>query len=314
LVMAVCALAATWSGALVLPSQTALAGESIQLTRFSEENLPAEDMPSIVATPAASPGDWVVVPESGATPVAPAAESAPAEPGAPEGSASPADTNLAQEPTPVPTPSDVAPLEVGSIAPQAQISDSSLDHLIESTSGRDPALAASLRVTDQARDEILKGRPDDAIETLTRAISIDASNPYAYFYLGRAYLGKKNYQQALTFLTRAETQFGANSQWLGETLAFEGLVNEQSDQTAPAIACYQKALVAVPGNLMARVGLTRLTGEQAVPAIQPASVPAGTADTTSGAAIPPPPDSAPPPPAESAPTPSTSSEVPPDDL
>ena len=89
-----------------------------------------------------------------------------------------------------------------------------------------------------------------------------ASNPYAYFYLGRAYLGKKNYDQAITFLNRAETRLGANPQWLGETLAFEGLVNEQSGQTAPAIACYQKALVAVPGNLMARVGLTRLGGEQ----------------------------------------------------
>jgi tetratricopeptide (TPR) repeat protein len=313
--MAVCALAATWSGALLLYPRTAFAGEAIELAHFSEENLPAEDMPSVVATPAASPaGDWVPVPESGSTPVAPAAESAPPEPGAPEGSASPADTNLAQEPTPIATPTDVAPLEVGWIAPQAQISDSSLDHLIQSLSGTDPALAASLRVTDQARDEILKGRPDDALETLTRAISIDASNPYAYFYLGRAYLGKKNYQQALTFFTRAETQFGANAQWRGETLAFEGLVNEQSDQTAPAIACYQRALVAVPGNLMARVGLTRLTGEQAVPAIQPASAPVGTTDTTSGAAIPPPPDVAPPQPAESAPKPSNSSEVPSDDL
>ena len=63
-------------------------------------------------------------------------------------------------------------------------------------------------------------------------------------------------------MTRAQTHFGANPQWLGETLAFEGLTNEQSGQTSTAIAYYQKALVAVPGNLMARVGLTRLSGEQ----------------------------------------------------
>ena len=189
---------------------------------------------------------------------------------------------------------------MGSIAPQGQISDASLDSLVQHLSGSNPALAASLRITNQARDQILKNRDGDAIQTLTRAISIDGSNPYAYFYLGRAYLGKKNYDQALTFLTRAEKHFGGNPQWLGETLAFEGLVNEQSGQTAPAIACYQKALVAVPGNLMARVGLTRLNGGETAPEIQPASAPAEPGATSSeGDAIPPPPDSAPPQPADS---------------
>ena len=131
------------------------------------------------------------------------------------------------------------------------------------------------------------------------AISIDASNPYAYFYLGRAYMLKKNYDQAITFLKRAENRFGTNPQWLGETLAFEGMSNEQSGQSAPAIACYQKALVAVPGNLMARVGLSRLGGDLSAPAVQSASVPGatgGSADTSSGGgAIAPPPASQPPP-------------------
>jgi hypothetical protein len=193
----------------------------------------------------------------------------------------PAETNAAQlEPTPIPSPADVAPLEVGSVAPQTQISDSSLRGLIQSVRGTQPALAASLRVTDQARDEILSHHEGDAIQTLARAISIDGSNPYAYFYLGRAYLGKKNYDQAITFLNRAELRFGANPEWLGETLAFEGLVNEQSGQSAPAIACYQKALVAVPGNLMARVGLTRLSGEQTAPPVQPVSPPTSSGATT----------------------------------
>jgi len=311
LVVAVCAVA-------TMVSAAAFAGNPIQVARFSEETLPAQDMPSIVPTPATSPaGDWVVVPASSSIGSAPTPSAASVLPAPAESSPSPAETNAAQiEPTPFPTPTDVAPLEVGSIAPQAQISDSSLDGLIQSVGGTQPALAASLRVTDQARDEILRHHEGDAIQTLTRAISIDGSNPYAYFYLGRAYLGKKDYDQALTFLTRAETHFGANPQWLGETLAFEGLVNEQSGQAAAAIACYQKALVAVPGNLMARVGLTRLSGEQAAPAIQPASAPAGPPDTSSeGSAIQPPPDEPPPAPAESpAPTPSNSSTRPVDDL
>jgi len=160
--------------------------------------------------------------------------------------------------------------------------------LIQGVSATQPALAASLRVTDQAREEIVSHREGDAIQTLGRAISIDGSNPYAYFYLGRAYLERKNYPQAITFLNRAEARLGANPQWLGEALAFEGLANEQAGQNATAIACYQKALVAVPGSLMARVGLTRLSAEQGGP-------PAGPTDASSeGGAIPGPPASQPP--------------------
>lgn len=287
----------------IFESHTASAGETIQLARFSEETLPAEDMPSVVATPMATPGgDWEEVPASapsGAAPLAPPANAAGAPPTV-ESSPLPAQTSAAQiEPTPVATPTDVAPLEVGSIAPQGQISDASLDSLIQSVGATQPALAASLRMADQAREQILKHQDDDAIQNLTRAISIEATNPYAYFYLGRAYLGKKNYAQAITFFDRAQTHFGTNPQWLGETLAFEGLTNEQSGQTSTAIAYYQKALVAVPGNLMARVGLTRLSGEQAAPAIEPASAPAGPPEAPSeGGAIPPPPNEPPPAPAD----------------
>ncbi len=192
---------------------------------------------------------------------------------------------------------------MGSVAPQIQISDASLEPLIQSIRTSQPALAASLRVTDQGRDEILRGREGDAIQTIGRAISIDGSNPYAYFYLGRAYLAKKNYPQAITFLTRAEARFGTNPAWLGETFAFEGLANEQAGQNEAAIASYQKALVAVPGNLMARVGLTRLGSDMAGPTAEPAPAPSPSDEVTDDSApdeddSAPPPDSAPAPPAK----------------
>jgi len=293
LIAASCALATVGIAGLMFESRAA-AGEPIQLAAFTEENLPAQDMPSGVASPDAGPGaEWEVVPASSASASAPAAPGAAAPA---ENSPLPGATDAAQlAPTPNPTPTDIAPLEVGSVMPQMQISDSSLQNLIQSVRGTQPALAASLRVTDQARDQILNHREGDAIQTLMRAMSIDGSNPYAYFYLGRAYLEKKNYGQAITFLKRSENSLGANPQWLGEALAFEGLANEQAGQAAPAIACYQKALVAVPGNLMARVGLTRLGGDVTAPAVQPVSVPVGT--SPEGGAIPPPPNSPPPLPA-----------------
>lgn len=277
----------------LLASRAIAADDSIRLAHLSEENLPAQEMPSVVATPGAGPAsDWVQVPNSSSITSAPAAPAA-----APAGSpAPPAEAQL--EPTPMPTPTEIAPLEVGSVAPQMQISDSSLQGVIESVRATNPALAAALRITDQAREQILNHHEDDAIETLGRAISIDGSNAYAYFYFGRAYLAKKNYEQAITFFKRAEIRFGANPEWLGETLAFEGLANEQAGQAAGAIACYQKALVAVPGNLMARVGLTRLAGDLSAPAVQPVSAPeAGAPPAPEGGAIAPPPNSPPPPPA-----------------
>ena len=283
------ALAATSSAALTFELRVAMAGEHIQIARFSEENIPAEDLPS-AATPEAGPAaDWIVVPASSAT-VSAHAAAAPAATASSASSPLPGETGAAQvEPSPSPSPTDISPLEVGSVAPQSPISDSSLDGLIQSYRGTQPALAASLRVTDQARDEILHHREGDAIQTLGRAISIDGSSPYAYFYLGRAYLAKKNYPQAITFLNRAEARFRANPQWLGETLAFEGMANEQSGQNALALTCYQKALVAVPGNLMARVGLTRLNADHA-------GQPTGATDASSeGGAIAGPPPSQPPP-------------------
>jgi TolA-binding protein len=268
---------------------------------MSEENLPAQDMPSAAATPDNGPAaDWVQVPPgspANAAPAAPVGGASPAE-NPPASSPLPGDTNAAQvQPTPMAAPTDIAPLEVGSIAPQMQISDTPIDDLVRKVSATQPALAASLRITDQARDQILNHQEDDAIQTLQRAISIDGSNPYAYFYVGRAFLAKKNYDQSITFFKRAESRFATNPAWLGETLAFEGLANEQSGQTATAIACYQKTLVAVPGNLMARVGLTRLGGDQTAPAVQPVSTDnagSGAPPPPDGSTIAPPPNSPPP--------------------
>ena len=261
------------SCAIALASSiAAIAGEPIQHARFTEENLPEQDMPTVVATPqAGASADWIAVPASAATKSAPPAPGAASPSTATPGINTPLPAEATPEPTPIPTPTDIPPLEVGSVAPQIQISDASLDPLIQSVRTSQPALAASLRVTDQAREELLAHREADAIQTLGRAISIDGSNPYAYFYLGRAYLAKKNYTQAITFLTRAESRLGANSAWLGETFAFEGLANERAGQNEAAIAAYQKALVAVPGNLMARVGLTRLGSDMAGPTAEPAS-------------------------------------------
>ena len=123
--------------------------------------------------------------------------------------------------------------------------------------------------------------------------------------MGSAYVARKDYGQAETFFKRAEIGVAANSAWLGETYAFEGVCLEQAGKTAEAAAAYQKALAASPGNLTARVGATRLSAFMPVSAT--ASAPAADVDQPAPAEpdAPPPPDEAPaPPPPASAPPPS----------
>jgi tetratricopeptide repeat protein len=292
------------------------AGRPIVLAELHEESFPAQDLaapspaagtsPAAVTSPAAASsrdadtnpdtnsdsGEWVSVPPG---------KAAHDEPQSPvSNSMQPA----AQ--TPPVNPADVAPaIDVGSIATTPQISDSSLAPLIDTAPN--PARATSLRITERQRIELDRGHVDDAIRELAHAISIDPSNSYAYFYLGRAYIARKDYGQAITFFKRAEIGVASNSAWLGETYAFEGVCLEQAGKSADAVAAYEKALGASPGNLTARVGVTRLSAFLPASTTAPAPPgPVGDLDQPAPAepAIPPAPDEPPvPPPPPSAPPP-----------
>ena len=251
----------------------------IVLAELQEESIPAQDLaapspdaatsPNAAASPAADTSsdtnsdssEWTAVP-AGKAPAA--------------GQTIPVSNPIpppAQQP-PV-TPAEIAPaIDVGSIATTPEISDASLAPLI--ASAPTPARAASLRITEQQRVELERGHTDDAIRELAHAISIDPSNSYAYFYLGRAYIARRDYGQAQTFFRRAEIGVASNSAWLGETYAFEGVCLEQAGKSADAAAAYQKALAASPGNLTARVGVTRLSAF--MPASASASAPAADSD------------------------------------
>ena len=300
---------AIFLSALPIGATAALAeSRPIVLAELQEESIPAQDLaspspaaatsPGAAASPAAETnpdtnsdsGEWVTLP---------AGKAAPAENTLPVSNPMPPAVQAPPE-----APAEIAPaIDVGSIATTPEVSDSSLAPLI--ASAPTPARAASLRITEQERVELERGHTDDAIRELAHAISIDPSNSYAYFYLGRAYIARKDYGQALTFFKRAEIGVASNSAWLGETYAFEGVCLEQASKSADAVAAYQKALAASPGNLTARVGVTRLS------AFMPASATASAPATNADQAAPnenepeaaPPPDEAPAPPPASAPSP-----------
>jgi tetratricopeptide (TPR) repeat protein len=256
-----------------------LAGRRLAL--LQEQSIGAAEL---TATPTPSP-------EPGAEPSA-ATSVTPSATESPQASPLPSEGEIFPAPTPIPTPTgESEPLGIGSLTPSPQVSDLSLDPIIAATS--DPARAASLRITEQGRIALIAGRASDAIRELSRAVSVDSNDPYAYFYLGRAYIAKNNLVQAITFLKRAEIGFGQNPQWLGETLAFEGLAYEQGGHPNAAAGSYQQALQIEPGNLMARVGYTRVAPDITQPSPTPAEG-APEADQAQPAPEEPPAPSAPP--------------------
>jgi tetratricopeptide (TPR) repeat protein len=121
-----------------------------------------------------------------------------------------------------------------------------------------PAMAASLRLTESARKGLVDGQIDDAMRDLTRAVSLDPLDAFAYYYLGRAYFVRKNYAQALTFFRRAEIGFGGRHDWTAEALSYEGTCDEELGKASDAVQIYKRALAASPNNFRARVGYGRL--------------------------------------------------------
>ena len=270
------------------------AGPAPIVVAFEEESIPAADLaapsPAASSSPAADSNSdtWEKVPTP---PSAPAAQASPG--GFKAVSVAPPSSPVVPQAA---APADIPPaMDIGSVAPTAQISDSSLEPLINAAPT--PARAASLRITETQRIELERGHADDAIRELEHAVSIDPSNSYAYFYLGRAYIARKSYAQALTFFKRAEIGLASNSAWLGEIYAFEGLSLEQSGKSAEAEAAYQKALAATPGNLTARVGATRLNAFAPAAAAPTAPVADAAQPAPDEDEPPPAPDEAPPPPA-----------------
>jgi Tetratricopeptide repeat len=226
----------------------------------------------------------------------------------PTETATPTDTPFGQTPGPTPSPSPTPtesprPTETPEPTPQpdfsqnlppGQLSDQSLDGEINATAM--PTRQTSMRIADQARRELLKHDPDEAIRTLGRALSIDAADPFVYFYLGRAYLMKHNYDQALTFWQRAAISFADNPKWLGETLSFEAAAKERLGNTDEARTDYARAIKLAPDNQLAKDGYARLGPPPPPPEAEP---------TESG------PIEAEPPPAEETPAPPPAASEPP---
>src|ERR1700728_3340146 len=123
--------------------------------------------PVVVALEEESIGGADLTPTPTATPTPDANGNLPPAP-SPTPSATPTEAPIFAEPTAMPTSSDEAsPLDVGAITPTLRVSDAPLDAVIAAEPS--PARGASLRATDQARQQLIANHPDEAIRSLGSA-------------------------------------------------------------------------------------------------------------------------------------------------
>jgi tetratricopeptide (TPR) repeat protein len=147
--------------------------------------------------------------------------------------------------------------------PRAPVQDDSGPLTAKIRDGTPANRAAALRMTEQARGLIAAGEEARAIEILERAIAIDASAPYAYYFLAMAHQRAKRPQLARPFLDRAQQKLRTEPYWLGQVHALRGQIAEEEGRPADARADYERALQAFPGNADASAGLARLGAEDA---------------------------------------------------
>lgn len=153
--------------------------------------------------------------------------------------------------TPLPTPTSTP--EATSAEPESLVT-----HIGPGTA---PNAAAALRVIEDGRQQITKGAYDAALERFERAVAIDPTNAYGYYFLARVHFLKKDYDQAIAFASRAATLSRRGDRlWLGRIYSLQGAVFEEVGRYPDARKAYQQAVDADPNNLAARVGVARLSG------------------------------------------------------
>ena len=118
--------------------------------------------------------------------------------------------------------------------------------------------SASLSLTRRGRDSLEQGRTDEAITLLEKAIALQPTNPYAYYYMARARFIQSESGQALALLAKAELSFGDDSSWLTWVFLLRGQIDETLSRPEDARKQYEAALAADPRNQEARDRIRRL--------------------------------------------------------
>jgi len=172
---------------------------------------------------------------------------------------------------PAPTPAAAAPSltesELGESAPtpgetvesQSTEPPSMLSRIDSNTA---PNAAAALRLIEEGRASLAEHAYDRALDRFERAVTIDPSNAYGYYFLAQLHYDKHDYDQVIAFADKAVVLSARTDPGLtARAYSLQGAVYEDVGRYPDARAAYRKALSADSRNLAARVGIARLGGE-----------------------------------------------------
>jgi hypothetical protein len=157
--------------------------------------------------------------------------------------------------TPTPTPSPV-PTSTPTFEPTADP-----EPLLTKISPQTPPnTVAALRLVEEGRLQMKAGRYDLALERFERAVAIDSTCGYAYYFLADLHRRTESYDQAIGFTGRAIALTASGDPvWLAREYCLQGAIFEQVGRFADARRSYEKALKVDPDNHSAAAGVARLT-------------------------------------------------------
>jgi len=124
-----------------------------------------------------------------------------------------------------------------------------------------PNAAAALRLIEDGRAHLRQARYDQALERFERAVAIDPTSAYGYYFLAQLHYEMRKYDQAIAFASRAASLSAQSDRvCLGRAYDLQGRVFEEVGRYPDARRAYQRAVEADPNNAAARGGMARLVG------------------------------------------------------
>ena len=84
----------------------------------------------------------------------------------------------------------------------------------EETRQPSPRERASVQLTQEGKQFLKEGKPDNAIRLLEQAIGLNPDNGECYFYLAQAWLKKEIYSEAKKFNSLAQIYLKNDKNWM----------------------------------------------------------------------------------------------------
>ncbi len=174
---------------------------------------------------------------------------------------------IATPTSPPATADEATPTATATPEPSPEAEEAELPSLLPKiTDATRPNVAASLRLIEDGRTLLVREDYDHALDRIERALAIDPSNAYGYYFLARVHYEKHNYDQTIAFADKAALLSARDDRpWAARAYALQGAAFEAVGRFPDARAVYRKAFAMDPHNGAASAGITRLGGNATAP-------------------------------------------------